>query len=83
MAASQKGAKEQTVDFLSERIGVLAEIIVDDLISEMGIQDAELNVPHTYQRFLNRLKTELPNDCNPAAVAAELMNLVLINPGNK
>lgn len=59
---ADESIRDLVIDSLSEKIGVLGGVIVDDVLDELGLGPDGLNNRSTLTRFLARLKHELPGD---------------------
>lgn len=68
--------KEKAVTCLAREIGVLAEIIVDDVIFDLGLEEVEM-APRQLMFFLARLQRELPETVDREAIIQQLANELL------
>lgn len=68
--------KEKAVTCLAREIGVLAEIIVDDVIFDFGLEEVEM-APRQLMSFLARLQRELPETVDREAIIQQLANELL------
>jgi hypothetical protein len=69
--------KQRTVARLALELGVLAEIIVDDVVSELGmVVDCELQ-PRQFMTFLSHLHRELPATIDKESIIQQLANELL------
>ena len=71
--------KQYTVERLSREIGVLGEIIVDDVLFDLGFEDGEL-APRQLMSFLARLQRELPETVDRDGIIKELVAGLLSTP---
>jgi hypothetical protein len=69
--------KEKTTARLAREIGVLGEIIVDDVVFELGLADADMTTPRQVMAFLTHLQRELPETIDREAVIREIANELL------
>ncbi len=58
---SDQALRAQIIDIISEEIGVLAEVVFDEVIEDLGIQDSNLS-PHLAGKFFRLLNAKLPDD---------------------
>lgn len=68
--------KQKTIARLASEIGVLAEIIVDDVIFDLGLDEGEM-APRQLMSFLARLQRELPESVDREAIIQQLANELL------
>lgn len=73
--------KQFTVERLAREIGVLGEIIVDDVLFDLGFQDGEL-APRQLMSFLARLQRELPETVDREAIIRELVAGLISTPNS-
>ena len=73
--------KQFTVERLAREIGVLGEIIVDDVLFDLGFEDGELP-PRQLMTFLARLQRELPETVDREAIIQELVAGLLSTPNS-
>lgn len=59
--ASDNSLRFQIINLLAEEVGILAEIIFDEVLEEMGIVDAELSRVWA-GKFIRVLDKKLPED---------------------
>jgi len=69
--------KEKTIARLAREIGVLAEIIVDDVVSDQGLTDAVMTTPRQVMAFLTHLQRELPETIDRHAIIRDITNDLL------
>jgi len=69
--------KERTTARLAREIGVLAEIIVDDVVFELGLVDAVMTTPRQVMAFLTHLQRELPETIDREGIVREIANELL------
>lgn len=53
------GWRQFTVQALAEKIGPVADLLVDDALNEMGVSEQDMTASH-YQRFIRLLYEKLP-----------------------
>lgn len=71
--------KQRTVARLAQELGVLAGIIVDDVVAELGMTaDQELQ-PRQFMTFLSHLHRELPDSIDKENIIQQLANELLTN----
>ena len=73
--------KQFTVERLAREIGVLGEIIVDDVLVDLGLEDGKL-APRQLMTFLARLQRELPETVDRDAIIRELTAGLLSTPNS-
>lgn len=70
------GWRETTVSTLSNKIGPAAEIIVDDVLRQQGLNGNDM-AAGKYVRFLQLLYRELPDEIDRYAMVSTMHNLIL------
>lgn len=63
---------EIATDVLSEHVGALAPIVIDDAIGKMKLKSAAQMPSAFLAEFILRVAQELPESVNRAGIAAEL-----------
>lgn len=73
---SIRGWRAVTVQALSEKIGPVADLLVEDVLAKQGVGEEGMNAT-TYLRFLELLYQELPHDVDRKALCIALRHQVL------
>lgn len=74
--------KQLTVARLAQELGVLAGIIVDDVLAELGMTDDSDLQPRQFMTFLAHLHRELPSTIDKESLIQQLANELLAGPTN-
>lgn len=69
--------KTRSIHRLAREIGALGEIIIDDVLFELGLEHAEVITQRQAMSFLARLQRELPPVLDLHAVIRDLSNEIL------
>lgn len=69
--------KQQTVARLARELGVLAGLIVDDVLVELGMAEACELQPRQFMTFLSHLHRELPSTIDKESLIQQLANDLL------
>jgi hypothetical protein len=70
------GWREATVRLIGEKIGPVADLIVDDVLRKQELDGRDM-MPAKFVRFLDLLYDELPPDIDRAALCHELKRRML------
>lgn len=76
--SANRSWKQFTVARLARDLGALGEIIVDDVMFDLGLEDGELQ-PRQMMGFLARLQRELPESVDRDAILRDLASTLLSN----
>lgn len=77
--SANRSWKQFTVARLALDLGALGEIIVDDVLFDLGLEDCEL-APRQLMAFLARLQREIPETVDREAILRDLAAHLLSNP---
>lgn len=69
---AEQHVRDLIIDKLSEEIGVLAGVIVDDVLADLDIDQDSLKDKLLATKFLARLKKELPDDLDVPVIIEEI-----------
>ncbi len=58
---SGQALRAQIIDIISEEIGILAEVVFDEVLEDLGIPDSNLS-PHLAGKFIRLLNGKLPDN---------------------
>jgi hypothetical protein len=70
------GWRQTTVKLLAEKIGPIADIIVSDVLAELGVTERDMTASH-YLQFLRLLHAKLPTAIDRRALCQDLQVAVL------
>jgi hypothetical protein len=68
--------KTLVVALLADKLGVFAELAVDDALSKMGFSDGRLP-PQEFRRFMEALHSVLPEDIDRKGLCHQVRRLLL------
>lgn len=69
--------KQLTIARLAREIGALAEIIVDDVLYDLGLDSVDTVTPRQVMEFLARLQRELPPSLDQGRIIRDITNEIL------
>lgn len=75
---SNRDTRSQIIDLISEELGILAEVVFDEVLEELGINGAELSRYHA-GKFIRVLDKKLPADTNNRKKLVRDIGQLLIN----
>lgn len=75
--------KQRTVARLAQDLGVLAALIVDDVVAELGMGDEGEIQPRQFMTFLSHLHRELPSTIDKESLIQQLANELLTSTNSR
>ena len=77
---SNRNLRQRVIELLSEELGILAEVVVDEVMEELGAGDRDLN-RHLAGKFVRVLDRRLSGDIGNRQVLVREVGQLLIKGG--
>lgn len=79
---SNQSLRTQIIEILSAEVGILAEVIFDEVLAELGIHESRLS-PHMAGIFVRVLNKKLPGDLTNRQLVIRDVGQLLMNARSK